>query len=48
MFTIAYGNAFDGIQLIGLFDDANTAGDWAERNLDSDWVVIDIAPMGDF
>jgi hypothetical protein len=47
MFTVAVGNAFDGIELQGLFDtaeEANTAADLEFK--DQEWHVIEIQPIG--
>lgn len=42
-YTIAVGTAFEGIQLHGLFDTANEAGDIAIREFDNcEWSVIPI------
>ena len=43
-YTVAVGNPFDGVELHGLFADANEAGDWAAETPLSDdtWVVVEI------
>ena len=43
MFTVATGNAFDGISLAGLFTSTEAAGEWAEANLKNDeWRLIEL------
>ena len=39
MYVVADGNAFDGIELYGTFDDPEDASYWAERNC-LEWNVI--------
>ena len=42
MFTVAIGNAFDGIRLWGVFEDHETALAWGERNGGDEWHVLEI------
>lgn len=47
MFTIAVGNAFEGVELRGLFDTPEEAAEVAEREFTADdWHVVVIEPWG--
>jgi hypothetical protein len=48
-FTIAHGNPFDGISLVGTWDNSFDANEWASKNLKGDWWIIGIAdPEADY
>lgn len=39
--VIAYGNAFDGLWLVGPFDSAEEAEESVEEN-NGDWVIVEL------
>ena len=42
-YTIASGNAFSGVRLIGIFNDEDIAIEYAEANVrEDDWSIIPI------
>jgi len=45
--VVAYGNPFDGVQLVGPFSDGNEAGEWADVALrDTEWWLVGLEPTG--
>lgn len=43
LWVVVVGNPFDGIRLIGPFEDGNDANEWADENCDTeDWWVVNI------
>jgi hypothetical protein len=46
LWVVVVGNPFDGIRLIGPFEDGNDANEWADENCNNEewWVVNIIDP----
>lgn len=45
MYVVAFGNAFDGIVLIGPFNDHDTAVMYAENeSSNEDWTIVKLVP----
>lgn len=48
MFVVAYGNPFDGISLVGPFDDAEVAAEYAvSYHGDGEWWVKELEGIED-
>lgn len=44
MIIVANGNPFDGLALVGPFDDGEQAGEYAERHFDGEWWIVPVEP----
>ena len=45
LFVVIAGNVVDGLSHYGPFMDANDAGDWANINLDDEWVCAKLVQI---
>jgi hypothetical protein len=41
-YVIAFGNAFDGIELFGPFNTSDAAREYAEENMMDDWSITPV------
>lgn len=41
-YTVAYGNAFDGLTFYGVFDDFDTAEKWAVEEGDLGYYIVEL------
>ena len=41
-YTVAYGNAFDGMSFYGVFDDFHAAESWAADNEELGYYIVEL------